>query len=159
MALLGLLDYITGFELSFALFYLLPVSLAAWYLGHTAGIVSSFLSALIWLFSNILAGQSYSHHLLPYWNAFTRVVFFAIEMKRVEFSISRIQKALLQTTDTQNWPITFSIGIISFYQTPPSTDEIINLVDQLMYQVKNTGKNNIAYAKFKGKDFVEHLLK
>jgi hypothetical protein len=33
IAIVGLLDYLTGIELSFSLFYLIPISLVAWFAG------------------------------------------------------------------------------------------------------------------------------
>jgi diguanylate cyclase (GGDEF)-like protein len=75
---LGLLDYLTGYEVSFALFYLLPVSLAAWRLGALAGVAVSIMDALTWHFANALAGQATSNFLIPYWNTLTRLSFFFI---------------------------------------------------------------------------------
>ena len=34
--LIGILDYLSGFELSFSIFYLLPVGFVAWYAGLAA---------------------------------------------------------------------------------------------------------------------------
>ncbi|MGW8249153.1 MAG: hypothetical protein ACWGO1_00795, partial [Anaerolineales bacterium] len=45
--LLGMLDYATGYEISFSLFYLIPVSLAAWFVGRRPGLLISTASALI----------------------------------------------------------------------------------------------------------------
>jgi len=44
--LLGWVDYITGYELSFALFYLIPISLVAWFGGRRLGLLISTASAL-----------------------------------------------------------------------------------------------------------------
>lgn len=76
--MLGLLDYFTGYELSFSLFYLFPVSLVAWRLGGRAGVLVSVLDALTWHFANALTGQDASNPLVPYWNTLTRFGFFCI---------------------------------------------------------------------------------
>jgi len=42
----GIVDYLTGYEFSFYLFYLIPISLTAWYANQSLGVSSSILSAL-----------------------------------------------------------------------------------------------------------------
>ena len=76
--LMGVLDYWTGFEISFAFFYLLPVSLAAWVGGKKMGFTVSVSSSLVWLYANTLAGELHSNPLVPYWNALTRLGFFLV---------------------------------------------------------------------------------
>ena len=39
LALLGYFDYKTGVEVSVAIFYLIPISIAAWYLGKNFGVM------------------------------------------------------------------------------------------------------------------------
>jgi diguanylate cyclase (GGDEF)-like protein len=78
VAVLGLLDYVTGFEWSFALFYLVPVSLAAWHAGRRAGMIASVASALTWHVSNRLSGEVFSLPLIPVWNTATRLGFFVV---------------------------------------------------------------------------------
>jgi len=86
--LLGLADHASGFELSFAIFYLIPVSVAAWSLGYTAGLAISLLSAVTWFVNDAaLGGHAYSHYLIPYWNAFMRLGLFAI----VAFILARLR--------------------------------------------------------------------
>ncbi|MGF1604658.1 MAG: hypothetical protein ACFCU8_22150 [Thermosynechococcaceae cyanobacterium] len=52
LCLLGIIDFYTGFELSFAIFYIIPVALAAWGIGRKAGFVMSVASAGMWLVLN-----------------------------------------------------------------------------------------------------------
>jgi len=76
VALFGALDFVTGTEASFALFYLFPVALASWWLGVRAGVVASVLSAIAWHLAN--AGQQYSTAFMPVWNASIRLAFFLV---------------------------------------------------------------------------------
>jgi signal transduction histidine kinase len=76
--LLGGLDYLTGHELSFSIFYLIPISLLAWRVGKRAGIVISIFSAASWLTADVLSGRSYAHPTIPYWNTVVRLGFFLI---------------------------------------------------------------------------------
>jgi PleD family two-component response regulator len=41
------------------------------------------------------------------------------------------------------WPVTFSIGMVTYRTPPVNTNEMIRTVDQLMYEVKNSGKNEL----------------
>ncbi len=76
--LLGMTDYLTGPELAFSIFYLLPISLTAWFVGERIGIVMSVAGATSWLVADLLAGPIYSHPVIPYWNATVRLGFFLI---------------------------------------------------------------------------------
>jgi diguanylate cyclase (GGDEF)-like protein len=76
--IIGLVDYCTGPEIAFSLFYLIPVSIVAWYSGRFEGILISFLSAVAWLMADIFSGRVYSSPIIGYWNAFSRLGFFLI---------------------------------------------------------------------------------
>jgi len=76
VALLGALDYLTGYEISFSIFYLVPIALVTWVAGLPLGIAASILSAATWLSVDLYGGQRYSQELIPYWNAFVRLGFF-----------------------------------------------------------------------------------
>jgi len=78
VAFLGTLDYLTGYEISFSILYLLPVALVAWYVGRRAGILISLTAAASWLLAELLAGASYSHPAIPLWNTLVRLGFFLI---------------------------------------------------------------------------------
>jgi signal transduction histidine kinase len=75
---LGVIDYLTGSEISFSIFYLLPISLIIWLVGRRAGITMSVASTISWLTADLLAGQTYSYFAIPYWNAIMRLGFFII---------------------------------------------------------------------------------
>jgi diguanylate cyclase (GGDEF)-like protein len=256
-ALLGgvaYLDYITGVELSFSLFYLLPISLLAWTVRERFGLVIAFLSAGIWLMVDVWSGNRYSS-VLPYiWNTIVRLGFFLLpvfmirlnramqheqalartdfltgvlnvrsfrELAQMEIDrslryqrpftiafidvdnfktindtfghttgdtvlcaiaesmqahlrktdivarlggdefvvllpetdsqtapvvISNMQRALVQEMNKNGWSVTFSIGVLTLTAPQLSVDEMLGRADQLMYMVKNGGKNNIHYA-------------
>lgn len=50
--------------------------------------------------------------------------------------------------EKSGWPVTFSIGAVTFLSPPPAVDEMIRMADDLMYSVKNSGKNQIKYTVF-----------
>jgi diguanylate cyclase (GGDEF)-like protein len=59
--------------------------------------------------------------------------------------IPKMQRRLLDEIWLNDWPVTFSIGVITFLEPPKSVDEVLSLADKLMYTVKNQGKNDIYY--------------
>jgi len=76
--LLGMADYLSGFEFSFSLFYLVPVAITAWYINRNCAFIIAGLSSIVWHFSNSLAGQLYSNPAIGLWNAFVRLAYFGI---------------------------------------------------------------------------------
>ena len=255
--ILGTIDYLTGFELSFSFFYLIPVSMAAWALGRKMGLAFSVFSATIWLTSNILSGQEFSSPFVGTWNTLLRFGFYAvvttllvelrsaleeerllantdpltgalnrrsfneiaekkmifsevnkhpytvvyididnfktindrlghaigdlvlktvvdtiqtqirntdflarlggdefailltdIDQERARPIIERLQSALLEKMEKNEWDVTFSIGVLTVLSMPESADKLVSLTDALMYEVKSTGKNAIYFSTF-----------
>ena len=253
---IGILDNITGYELSFSIFYIVPISIGAWYAGRNLGIFLSFISAMTWSLADVLAGHIYSHKMIQLWNAGVRLSFFVlitILLVRIR-SVLKMQQQMAETDgltsllngrtfrdsttkllelcrrikrpitlayldldnfkqindtlghaegdrvlqavssclaqnvrssdivgrlggdefgmvlpdtnknqartvvekmhlqlkkeiDGHGWPISFSIGVVSFALPPVTADEAIRAVDNLMYQVKKAGKDNILFSE------------
>ena len=78
IVLLGAVDYLSGYEVSFSLFYLAPVAFATWYINRTAGVICAVLSCLIWYLADFTSGHQYSNAAIPVWNAIVRLGFFLI---------------------------------------------------------------------------------
>lgn len=94
VALLGWLDYLSGFEASFSFFYLIPIFLSALYTNVRFSLMITAVSILAWAFSNILAGQTHSSALILYWNALIRLGTFsmiALLVNELKFVITREQ--------------------------------------------------------------------
>lgn len=62
---LGWIDYKTGYEQTFLLFYLVPIALATWYGSALLGLCMSILSITAWLLSDVIAGIP----TLGWWNS------------------------------------------------------------------------------------------
>jgi diguanylate cyclase (GGDEF)-like protein len=259
VGVLGMFDYFTGPEIAFGLFYVIPVSLVAWFAERASGLFIAFVSAAVWLLVEMATREPYSHMFMLYWNAATRVGFFFIvawllsalktslsreklmartdyvtgafnarfffeladrEMDRCrrykhpftlayldlddfkivndsfghntgdrllknvtttiienlrktdvtarlggdEFglllpetgveagrtAISKIRHALLQEMEKNNWPVSFSIGVVTYTVPPSAVDGTVKRADDLMYSVKKEGKNGIAYSVYHG---------
>ena len=254
---LGVIDYVTGFELSFSFFYLLPVTMTAWAVGRDAGLAFSVLSASTWLLSNILSGQSFSNGFIGVWNTMLRFGFYSvvtilltelrhaleeerllantdpltgalnrrsfnevaekrmiiaevnkhpytivyidldnfktvndmlghavgdlvlktvvnilqkqirntdflarlggdefailltdIDQKHAQSIVQRLQSALLEKMEINEWAITFSIGVLTVLSMPESVDQLVSMTDALMYDVKGKGKNAVQYSVY-----------
>ena len=78
IATVGYLDFVTGVDISFSIFYLVPVSLAAWYLGRLPGQMAAALSASVWLGMDLIGRHISLPAWAPYWNAAVRFGFFLI---------------------------------------------------------------------------------
>ena len=83
------LDYVSGPYLSTSIFYLLPVSLAAWWFSKRDALVVSLVCASIWLLTDISTNPHTPNPLIPYWNALVRLGFFVV----VTLSLSSLQEA------------------------------------------------------------------
>jgi diguanylate cyclase (GGDEF)-like protein len=254
---IGVLNFLTGTEISRVTFYLLPISLVTWFVGRWTGILLSGASAITWFIADSTGGAIYQHYLIPYWNATMIFGFFSIfsyvlstlkntverekkaaridaltgvangrffyELANIELSrasrykhpftvaymdvdnfkfvndrfghstgdsllrlvaetirnniresdtiarlggdefailmpetgyesaqmvISRVQKSLLDVKQKNGWPVTFSIGVATFIRPPNSVDETVKKSDELMFAVKNKGKNSTRHKIF-----------
>lgn len=77
-SLIWLFDYFTGPRLSVAIFYLLPVGLASWYVSRRAGFVVAAICAVAWLFNDLSTNLSGDLSLIPLWNAGVRLAIFLL---------------------------------------------------------------------------------
>ncbi len=60
LLLVGIGDYVTGYEISFFIFYLFPIVLGSWRVGTPFGVFLALFSVIVWYFSNSAAGASFS---------------------------------------------------------------------------------------------------
>ncbi len=57
----------------------------------------------------------------------------------------KLKDKLLNLMQNNNWPVTFSIGAVTFENPPESVEQVINAADLQMYKAKKNGKNRIHY--------------
>ena len=261
IGLLGAMDFLTGNEITFSLFYLVPIVLVTWTVNQKAGLLMSILSALALLVAELAAGQTYSHPLIPFSNTLIRAVFYLVvtylvsELKKAqkeeqraartdfvsgavnaryfhellqmeivrirryphpitivymdidnfklvndlfghnigddvlrsiaselksqlrstdiiarvggdefalllpstrqpeaEVVLSKVRPNLLEAMKRRNWPVTFSMGAVTCMAPPYSAEQLISMADELMYEVKNSTKNNVRFVTWGGKN-------
>jgi diguanylate cyclase (GGDEF)-like protein len=246
------LDYITGPEVAFSIFYLIPVSLLAWSRGFVPACIGVLVCGLAWLTADTLNAHEYSHRAIQYWNASVRTSFFFVVayilvqlrravdeeqrlartddltgaangrwffevaaaeiarqrryhhplsilfldcdnfktvndqfghaagddlLKRIAVSIqgalrevdlvarlggdefavllpesdgraadhvtSKVSKALgMAVVDHK---VTFSVGVVTYYEPPDDVETLVDSADQVMYEAKNAGKNAVRH--------------
>jgi diguanylate cyclase (GGDEF)-like protein len=251
---LGVVDSFTGNEVTFSLFYLLPIVMVTWAVDQRAGILMSFLSALMLLVVELITGQVYSNPFLYLMNMVIRTGFYGfvtylvaalhqsqkverlaartdyvtgavnaryfnellqMEVERIrryphpitivfidvdnfklvndlfghrmgdevlrciatelksqlrrtdfiarlggdefalllpsarqaeaEIVISKVHAHLKAEMRRRNLPVTFSMGVVSCVVPPYSAEQIINMADELMYEVKNSTKDAVRF--------------
>jgi diguanylate cyclase (GGDEF)-like protein len=252
---LWVFDSLTGPDLSFLVFYLVPILMATWFSGKVAGRFIAVICAVAWFFSDVISHSSYSHPLVPYWNVTVKFFVFLIiveilsrlkssliiekdlarkdaltgaanrrsffesaliEIDRMHrykhaFSLAyidlddfkglndtmghdtgdlvlrtvastiiknirstdifariggdefvlllsetgieqaqavvdKLHAALDERMNRARWPVSFSIGVMTFIRSPSSVDELIKKADALMYAAKREGKNRVKYS-------------
>src|SRR5581483_7437468 len=72
------IDYLTGYEMDVAVFYVAPVALATWYAGRSRGIGISVFACLTQALVNIVPGHTIGSFGLLFWNALVQLSFFLI---------------------------------------------------------------------------------
>jgi hypothetical protein len=76
--LVGIVDYLTGWEFSLGSFYHLPICLVTLGAGKWPGLALSLASGLIWLGVELATNPHYTYPAAPYWNAGVRLASFVI---------------------------------------------------------------------------------
>jgi len=62
--------------------------------------------------------------------------------------LAELYATLVSEMERQSWPVTFSIGAVTFLRPPVSTDDMLRRVDELMYRVKREGKAGVIHDVF-----------
>jgi hypothetical protein len=92
LALIGWVDYITGYELGFFVFYSAPVGIAAWNLGRWPAVGMSLVASVAWALADSYAGAKYSTRFALYWNNgihFVSFIINAVAIARIKVELDR----------------------------------------------------------------------
>ena len=104
LGVLGYIDYITGWELNFFLFYYAPISIVAWRLSRRSGMVMALCCAVCWYGVDLATDHPYSQAWFGVWNSGLRLLSFLIlamalstireDGERLNATNGRLQKTL-----------------------------------------------------------------
>lgn len=101
LAIVAVLDDVTGSEISFSLFYLFPVASACIFVSRSFGLVMAFTSAVIWGCLDVKMGQVYSAVWIQFWNSGVRLGFFIIVNELIDLLHNEHEKVRqLSRTDS-----------------------------------------------------------
>jgi signal transduction histidine kinase len=73
----GFFDYITGYEISFFLFYAGPILFAVWFLDRKYTILIVLVSAIVWWWADWGDGHPYFANWVQIWETIVRLIFFS----------------------------------------------------------------------------------
>lgn len=133
VAILGTIDYITGYEVSFSIFYLIPVWLASWLAGFPSGVIISSLSMGTWALSDYAAGHRYSNPNFAYWNAAMRgliFVSFSFMVSKMTNLIKELSISSLKAVEASQAKSMFLANMSHEIRTPMNA--ILGVTDLLM---------------------------
>jgi signal transduction histidine kinase len=94
---IGYFDFLTGAEMSFSIFYLIPILFLVIIkeTSQTIIVLNAFLASLVWFLADYNL-KEYSHNILPFWNSFVRFVIFVL-VGQLALNLNRKHKKLLKT--------------------------------------------------------------
>jgi signal transduction histidine kinase len=97
VAIVGYIDYLTGYERPLVLFYLLPISLATWFEGLFVGLGISVVSIAVSMLSDVAAGIP----TLGFWNAgmaFASYALFAGVLSKLRTLVDELDRRVQDRT-------------------------------------------------------------
>jgi diguanylate cyclase (GGDEF)-like protein len=71
-----------------------------------------------------------------------------------EAVVARVRQHVNAVVARGGWPISFSIGVVTWTTPPRTVDFMLKRADDAMYAVKNEGKNRVAHLKLSGEPAV-----
>ena len=113
IGLIGIIDYLTGYEIAFSVFYILPITFITWRTGQRTGLIATVISTLIWFVADISSGHIYSHTSIPFWNLLIRLAYFVIIM----LLVSNLRDSLQREQDMSRTDfLTGAVNTRHFYE-------------------------------------------
>ena len=76
LAVVAAVDYVTGADLQFSVFYFVPIAAMAWYVGPNAGLLAAIASSAVWWGVDVTSGRVYRTELIEVANYTLRLVSF-----------------------------------------------------------------------------------
>lgn len=106
LAVLGWIDYLTGYEYGFSLFYLIPIVIIGWTGGAMAGALTGAAASVAWSTADYFLFHTFLQVTL--WNGFTRLAIYVamgVLMARL-----RAERERLQNTNSELEAFSYSVS-------------------------------------------------
>ena len=65
--------------------------------------------------------------------------------RAAQVAMRRTRRSLLEETHRAGWPVTISVGVVTFDLPPDSVDDVLRAADDAMYSAKRGGKNALRH--------------
>jgi len=124
--ILGFLDYITGTDFTFYLFYVIPVLFAVWFAGKGYGFLTTLFCFGAWYLDTFYNRAQDFNYVLVSWNLFVELSFFSI----VIFFVSALKKSIEKREELEKQKIIRELEIAKDVQQkllPQNAPQINNL--------------------------------
>ncbi len=72
------------------------------------------------------------------------------DQKEAQIVISKVHTHLMEAMRQKTWPVTLSMGAVTYVYPPYSVEQLIDAADKLMYEVKNSTKDGIRFDTWAG---------
>jgi diguanylate cyclase (GGDEF)-like protein len=69
-----------------------------------------------------------------------------------EVVLSKVRPHLIMAMKKKNWPVTFSMGAVTCVTPPPSAEHLVNMADEVMYEVKRSTKDGVRFVTWRAKN-------
>jgi diguanylate cyclase (GGDEF)-like protein len=70
------------------------------------------------------------------------------DREAAQVAIGKINQRLAAQMKEYQWPVTFSVGVVTFKSMPKSPRGLIGAAEKVMWAVKKEGKNGVRYATY-----------
>lgn len=104
LAGLGVVDAISGPDVSVLTFYFLPVLVSTWFVGRSAGVIMSTGGAAEWIAADLLANPGHMPPAVTVWNAAMHFAFFVFavwSVSELKGSLQREERAARQRIERE----------------------------------------------------------
>jgi hypothetical protein len=78
LILIGFLDYFTGPQFGFFVFYYIPILFASWFIDRKTSLIYALIATVVWWSADSLGDNIYSSDFFRYWNSFIRLLSFSL---------------------------------------------------------------------------------
>jgi signal transduction histidine kinase len=98
---IGIANYLVGKDITLSVFYVLPIAIAAWYIGRTFALVLAFLSVVTWITADFASGGYYDNYFFLLWNGTIRLLLYVVVIvliHRLQFLQQDLERRVKERT-------------------------------------------------------------